>query len=140
MFSTSHYTLFPLYEFYSSGVFSHKVFNEVMLTHSKCHIIYFSSQRFFEDNIYDILISNQTVFRLCLWEYLKGLLTLELHISWCFSLFCPLDFKEFCLVYRYTLIFFPTGFSKASRWWPMNQQRRLREPIDQGGVLRLNKL
>ena len=80
MFQISYYTLFPLYEFYSSEIFSHKVFNEVMLTHSKCHIIYFFSQSFFEDNIYDILISNQTVFRLCLWEYLKGLLTLELYI------------------------------------------------------------
>ena len=39
----SRYTLFTLYNFYSYGVFSHKVFNDVMLTHSKCHIIYSSS-------------------------------------------------------------------------------------------------
>jgi len=32
-----------------------------MLTHSKCHIIYFSLPRFFEDNIYDILIFDQIV-------------------------------------------------------------------------------
>jgi hypothetical protein len=65
--SKHHITLFFFYmSFCSSGVFSHKVFNEVMLTHSKCHIIYFSSQRFFEDNIYDILIFNQIIFRLCL--------------------------------------------------------------------------
>ena len=110
MFSTSHYTLFPLYEFYSSRVFSHKVFNEVTLTHNKCHIIYFSSQSFFEDNIYDILISDETIFRLCLWEYLNDLLTLELYISCCFSLFFPMGFKEFCLVYRYILVSFPQGF------------------------------
>jgi hypothetical protein len=47
----THYTLFPLYEFYFSGVFSHKIFNEVMLTHGKYHIIYFSSKSFFKDNI-----------------------------------------------------------------------------------------
>ena len=46
-----HITLFSLYKFYSSRVFSYKVFNEVMLTHGKCHIIYFFSLRFFEDNI-----------------------------------------------------------------------------------------
>jgi hypothetical protein len=61
-----HIVLFSLYEFYTYGVFSCKVFNEVMLTHSKYHIIYFSLQGFFEDNIYDILIFDQTVFRLSL--------------------------------------------------------------------------
>ena len=46
-----HITLFSLYKFYSYIVFSYKVFNDVMLTHDICRIIYFSSLRFFEDNI-----------------------------------------------------------------------------------------
>ena len=130
MFSTSHYTLFPLYEFYSSGVFSHKVFNEVMLTYSKCHIIYFFSQRFFEDNIYDILIFDQIVFRLCLSRHLKGLLTLEItFISWCFSLFFPLGFKEFCLVYRYTLVFSHRVF-QSFKMMTDEQTKTSTEPID----------
>ena len=97
--------------FTSERVFSHKVFNEVMLTHGNGHIIFFA-HRGFSRIIYDILILDKIVFRLCLWDYLKGLKRSELYISWHFFLFFPLSFKKFYLLYQYTLVF-PTGFSKV---------------------------
>jgi hypothetical protein len=77
-----------------------------MLTHGKCHIIYFSSQRF------DILISDQIVFKLYLWKYLEGLLTLKAYISWCFSLFLLLGFKGVLPDISVYFVFFPHGFPK----------------------------
>jgi hypothetical protein len=53
------------------------------------------------------------------------------------SYFFLLGFEEFCLIYRYTLVFFPQGFSKLRDhdWWTNNDAYK--EPIDQEGVLRI---
>jgi hypothetical protein len=64
----------------------------------------------------------------------KSLLTLGVIYIMVFLLIFPLGFKEFCLVYRYTLVF-PTGFSKASRHFLMNKQRCLHKiKLIKGGV------
>ena len=62
----------------------------------------------------------QGVFRLRLWVYLKGSNNIGDCISWCFSLFFPLGFKEFCLVYRYYFGFshrvFQRFINMHNRW------------------------
>ena len=68
---------------------------------SICYIIYFPHQGFWKMIFEAYWPNGQIVFRLRLCVYLKGSNNIGDYISWCFSLFFPLGFKEFCLVYRY---------------------------------------
>ena len=92
--------LFSLCEFSIYG-FSYKVFDEAMSTQR--YILY---HLFFPTGFFKMLFDSywpygQGVFRLRLWVLLKVSNNIGNCISWCFSLFFPLSFKEFCLVYRY---------------------------------------
>jgi hypothetical protein len=77
-----------------------------------CYIIKFSPSGFLEDDIRAYWPYGQGVIRLRLWAYLKKSNNIGDCISWAFSLFFPLVFKEFYLIYRYYFGFFPLGFSK----------------------------
>ena len=108
-----HFTLFFMWVF--PFEVSHIKFLMRQCQHKGiCYIIYFSPPGFFWKVIFDAYRPyGQGVFRLRLWVYLKGSNNIGYCISWCFSLFFPLGFKEFCLVYRY-YFGFPIGFFKDS--------------------------
>jgi hypothetical protein len=65
-----------------------------------------------EDDIRAYWPYGQGVIRLSLWDYLKGSNNIGDCISRGFSLFFPLGFKEFYLIYQLNFGFFPLGFSK----------------------------
>ena len=102
--------IFSLCEFSIYG-FSYKVFDETMSTQR--YMLYhqvFSTGVFWKMIFEAYWPYGQGVFRLSLWVYLKGSNNIGDCISWCFSLFFPLCFKEFWLVYRYYFGFSHRGF------------------------------
>jgi hypothetical protein len=93
--------LFYLCEFSIYG-FSYKVFDEAMFNTK----IYAKSSIFPHWGFWKMIFKaywpyGQGVFRLRLLVYRKWSNNIGDCISCCFSLFFPLGFKEFCLVYRY---------------------------------------
>ena len=92
-----HIALFSFYDFFPLG-FSYKVFNETIstqdyVTTSIC------PQGFLEDDIWSILTIGSRCYQTKTLNLSRGSTNIGKCIVWCFSLFFPLGFKEFCLVY-----------------------------------------
>ena len=78
----------------------------------------FPHRGFLEDDIWSILTIGSRCYQtktLCLSQ---GSTNIGNCILWCFSLFFPLGFKEFCLVYRYYFGFSHRVFQRFSSHFP----------------------
>ena len=109
-----------------------------------CYIIQFSPLGFLEDDIRSILTIGSRCYQTKTLGLSQGSTNIDNCILWCFSLFFPLGFKEFCLVYWNYFGFSHRVFQRFSSHFSENVFRgdilyciSLFFPQDFQGVIRL---